>query len=386
MKPRTYKDKLTLDGRLKLVPGVNAAKVAKAKELTEKHLAGDRVASAVLEEVMTTSDAMFNVAHLATLNFVADYDEAPRQWQKIATVRPTSDFRDVTLYSIQRSWTDGDGESNVLGAHGEAPVVPEGTPYPYAYIKGEVNQGGKLEKRGFKTDFTLESRINDSMGIIDALPQMMKDTSLDTEEAWVFSAIANLTSASDLAGGTVPTGATVLPNAAFSRDAAIRAAIELSERKINGRNIQVNGSFNLLCPIGQGIFYNFVLNQTLAAFESNGTPNYLYQINGGYNPLAGVDVVETEWLTGAAWALIPKPRTTRRPVIEKLELKGYETPQLFVENINGTYFGGSGTAKAWGFEGNFDTDSTTLKLRQFGKGIIWDGGLAIVRSNGTGVA
>lgn len=385
MTNKVYKDKLTLDGRLKLVPGVTAAKVGKVKELTEAHLAGDRIATATLQEVMTTSDAVFNVAHLASLNFVPDYDEAPRKWEKIAKVRPVSNFKDATLYSIQRGWTDGDGESNVIGAHGEAPVIPEATPYPYAYIKGEVNQGGKIEKRGFKTDFTLEARINDSMGIIDELPRMMREVSLDTEEAWVFSTFANLPAASKLAGGDVPTGATVPVNAAFSRDAIIRALIELPQREIEGRKIMVNGGYNLLVPVGQSPFVNFVLNQTLAAFESNGTPNYLYQINGGYNPLASVDVIETEWLTGDAWILMPKPGTTRRPVLDLLKLRGYETPQLFVENITGTYIGGSGTARQWGFDGSFDTDSTTLKLRQFGKGIVWDSGKAIVTSTGAGV-
>ena len=382
---KEYKNKLTLDGRLKLVPGVTAAKVTKVKELTEAHLQGDRVATATLQEVMTTSDAVFNVAHLATLNSVPDYDEAPRNWQKIANVRPVSDFRDVTLYSIQRGWTDGDGDSNVIGSHGEAPVIPEATPYPYAYIKGEVNAGGRLEKRGFKTDFTLEARINDSMGLIDELPRMMNEVALDTEEAWVFSTFANLPATSKLAGGEVPTGATVAVNAAFSRDAIIRALIELPQREIKGRKIQVNGGYNLLVPIGQAPFVNFVLNQTLAAFESNGTPNYLYQINGGYNPLASVDVVETEWLSGTAWVLMPKPGATRRPVMELLKLRGYETPQLFVENITGTYIGGSGLARQWGFDGSFDTDSTTLKMRQFGKGIVWDNGLSIVTSTGAGV-
>ena len=100
MATKEYKNKLTLDGRLKLVPGVTAAKVTKVKELTEAHLQGDRVATATLQEVMTTSDAVFNVAHLATLNSVPDYDEAPRQWQKIANVRPVSDLSRPSRVSL----------------------------------------------------------------------------------------------------------------------------------------------------------------------------------------------------------------------------------------------------------------------------------------------
>jgi hypothetical protein len=383
MAARVYKNKLTLDGRLKLVPGVSAAKVKAVKDLTERHLAGDRIASATLLEVMTTSDAMFNMAHLATLNFVPNFDEAARKWQQIATVRAVPDFKPPTLFSINKSWTDGDGESNVLGAHGEAPEVPEGSAYPYAYISGQVNAGAGIKKRGFKTDWTLEARINDSLGVIDALPEEMRAVALDTEEADVFGAlIAQTPVGSQLAGGTVPTGATVPVNAAFSRDALIRAIIELSLRQVNGRVIQITGGYNLLVPVGQSIYVNFILNQTLAAFESNGTPNLLYQIAGGYNPLANVTPIETEWLTGTQWMLMPAKGATRRPVLDRLELRGYQTPQLFVKNDGGNYVGGAAVSP---FEGSFDADVITLKLRQFGGAVVWDNGAAIVKSSGAGV-
>lgn len=377
---RTYKNPFTLDGRIKSQVGVTQTKVKAVKELLDKRNSGDLVAAAMLREVLTTSDAIFNFAHLTNLNFVPNFDEAERNWRKAAQVRTNDDLKETTLYSLQSSWTDGDGESNVLGAHGEAPTIPEGSPYPYAYISGEVNQGAKVEKKGFKTDWTLEARINDGMRALDDLPDEMLKVSLDTEEAWVFNALvggANVT----LAGGLVPTGATVPANAPFSRDAAIRAIIELSERKINGRNIQVNGGYNLIVPIGQAVFVNFVLNQTLTQIENGSAPLYVYQVNGGYNPLASIDVIESEWVTGTAWYLMPKPGTTRRPVLEKLQLRGYETPQLFVENLAGNYVGGG---QASPFEGNFDADVITLKLRYFGGGVVWDGGQAIVKSLGTG--
>ena len=388
MAARVYKNKLTLDGRLKLVPGVSAPKVKAVKELSEKHLAGDRIASATLLEALTTSDAMFNMAHLATLNFVPNFDEAPRKWSQIAGIRQVPDFKSPTLWSINKSWDDGDGDgsSAVLGANGEAPVIPEGTPYPYAYIAGEVNAGTGIKKRGFKTDWTLEARINDALGVIDMLPDEMRKVSLDTEEADVFGAlIAGVPTGSKLAGGTVPTGATVAVNAPLSRDALIRALMELALRTINGRVIQVNGGYNLLVSVGQGIYANYILSQTLTAFESNGTagsvPNFVYQINGGYNPLANITVIETEFLTGAAWMLLPAKGTTARPVLERLELRGYQTPQLFVKNDGGVYVGGSAVSP---FEGSFDSDSITLKLRQFGGGVVWDLGKAIVKSDGSG--
>lgn len=377
---RTYKNPFTLDGRVKPRVGVNQTKVKAVQELTERHLQGDRIATAQLLEVLTTSDAIFNFSHLTNLNFVPQYDEAERQWRKVAGTRTVDDLKPVSLYSLQASWTDGDGESNVLGAHGEAPTIPEATPYPYAYIAGEVNQGAKISKKGFKTDWTLEARINDGMRALDDLPSQMLEVSLDTEESEVFGALIGGATVT-LAGGPVPTGATVLPNAAFSRDAIIRAMMELGERTIGGRKIKVNGGYNLIVPVGQAIFVNFVLNQTLNEIQTGTNPQFVYQVNGGYNPLASVDVIESEWVTGTKWYLMPKPGATRRPVLERLSLRGFETPQLFVEDVAGLYIGGG---KVSPFEGSFDNDSITLKLRQFGGGVVWDGGQSIVYSEGDG--
>lgn len=376
MAARTYKDKLTLDGRLKKVPGVTPAKVKAVASLLEGHLAGDFMATAKLTEALTTSDAIFNLAQLASIQFVENYDEADRGWTGIAGTRTVPDLKPVTLYSLNRQWTDGNGESNVLSEHGAAPVIPEGTPYPYAYISGEVASGASVVKRGFKTDWTLEARINDGLAALERLPQEMLEVSLDTESADVWGAlVTQKTAASTLQGGTNPDGTVVVDNAPISRAAIIRAIINLSERKINGRAIQITGGYNLVVPIGQAQFVQFILNQTVAQIADG---DYLYNITG-YNPLANVTPVESEWVTGSEWYLLPKPGATRRPVLERLNLRGYETPQLFAHNVTGSYVGG-GTVSP--FEGSFDADVITLKLRQFGGGVLWDGGASIVYSDG----
>lgn len=378
---REYKDNFTLDGRVKVVPGVTKRKVEAVRDLTEKHLRGDRIASATLHEALTSSDAIFSAAHLATLNFLPNYDEAPREWRSVAGVRPVPDFRPATLFSISRSWTDGNGESNVLTAGGGAPTIPEGTAYPYAYVSGQSAQGGSVTKKGLKTDWTLESRINDGLGVIDELPGELNNVALDTEEEEVFGALTTFVRANsqtELDGGLVPTGVTVLPNAPFSRDALIRAIIELSEREVDGRKIRVTGGYNVLVPVGQGIFAQFVLNQTFAEAKDG---NFVLNIEG-YNPLAGVSVIESDYVTGSEWIVLPKPGATRRPVLDRLTLRGFETPQLFVDNHVGIPLGAASISP---FEGSFAADVITLKLRQFGGGAVWDNGAGIVYSDGTGV-
>lgn len=379
-----YEDKFTLDGRLARVRHVSEKKVEAVKHLLEAHLSGDRIKSAILHEALTTSDAIFNLAYLANLNFVPNFEAADRNWQSIAGTRQVPDLKPVTLYSLNRSWTDGNGNSNVLSEHGAAPRIPEGTAYPYAYIAGEVQEGAGASKKGLKTDWTLESRINDGLGAIENLPDQLLEVSLDTEEEEVWGAlITQLTAASDLDGGVTYEGVTVPANAPLTRDSLIQAQAELGAREINGRKIKVTGGFNLIVPIGRGQYANYVLNTTFGSFNTNpaaGTANRVFAVNGP-DPLAGIDVIESEWVDGTEWILIPKKGATRRPVLERLVLRGYETPQLFVDNHVGSAVGGGAISP---FEGDFDADVITLKLRQFGGGILWDQGLAVVRSSGAG--
>lgn len=372
------KNPLTANGRIKLDPRVNRTRLNKVKSLYEAHQEGDGVAMAQLMEVLTTSDGSANFAHLATMNFLPNYDKADRIWTQVAGVRDVPDFNAVRLWTLAMVPDNGDGDgAPVLGEHGEAPTIPEAAPYPYVYITGQSEQSGSVTKKGFKTDWTLESRINDGMGVIDELPRMMLEASLDTEESEVFTPLS--TAGVALAGGTVPTGATVPANAALSRDALIRAQMELVQRTINDRKITVNGGYNLLVAPGQGIYANFILNQTLTGFEKSSDPKWIYQVTGTYNPLANISVLETDWLSSAEWKLVPKPGATRRPVVERLRLRGYQTPQLFVETSGSSLIG---STQVSGFEGSFMNDSITLKLRQFGGGVVYDEGKAIVTSTG----
>jgi hypothetical protein len=375
----------TLDGRLKPGPEVTPRKVAAVKELLDAHLGGNRVASAQLQEVLTTSDAIFNLAYLTNLNFVPQYDAIDRSaTMAVAGSRVVPDFRPATLYSLNRSWTDGNGGSQVLGSHGEAPVIPEGTAYPYAYISGEVSQGAGVLKRGLQTDWTLESRINDGLAALDNLPQDLLQVAADTEVADVWGALATQTTQSAIVGGTNPDGTVVTPNPVLSRAALIWAQYEVSQRQISGRYIQNTGGWTLVVPIGRTAYANWILFQSLGQINTNpaaGTAEYVYGYNGP-DPLAGIEVLESEWLTGNAWMLIPKVGGTRRPVVERLSLRGFETPTLAVDNHTGNYISGSAATP---FEGNFSADVITLKLRQFGGGVVWDNGLAIAKSSGAGV-
>lgn len=380
-----FSDEFTRGGKLRPVPGVTEDKVAAVAELINDTMNGSRIAEGTLKEAMTSTDAVFNLAYLTELEVLSDFDKVEnRNWSKIATTRQVSDFRNVTLYSLRPDWSAG----GTLG-NGEpvfvAPRVPEGALYPYAYLEQESDQQvGGIIKRGFKTGFTFEQFINDAVGFLQALPESMRGIAEDTDEWEVFNALlTGVTAAEQVQGGPIPFGedvATVLPNAPISRNALIRAMIELGERRINDRPVVVSGGWSLVIPAGQRLWVEYLLNNVQGpnGFNDGG---FDFTING-YNPLAGIEIIESEFITDTTWFLIPKANQARRPVLQLLRLVGHDVPELRVQGNTGSYVGG-GTVSP--FEGSFDNDSADFRLRMFTKGILWSKEL-VVWSNGTGVA
>ena len=380
---KTFTNPFTADGAAKPQVGVTREKVAYATELIQETMNGNRAAKGVLEEAMVSTDAIFNVAHIAQVQLIQDFPKTEdADWSSIATARTVPDFRPATLYSLRPDWSAG----GTLGS-GEptwvAPKVPEAANYPYAYLTEEVDQAaGGIVKRGFKTGFTFEAFINDSIGFLQALPTSMLDIAVDTDKWEVFSAlISGVGATQQLDGGSIPYGedvATVAPNAPISRNALIRAMIELGEREINGRKVIVSGGYTLVIPAGQKLWVDYILNniEGPTGYEDG---SFTFTING-YNPLAGIEVIESEFVTGTAWYLIPKANSARRPVLELLRLVGHENPEVRVQGNTGTYVGGGAVNP---FEGSFDNDTADFRLRMFSKGQLWTPDL-VVWSNGTG--
>lgn len=376
---KTYKNPFTLDGRLTPPAGVTKKKVDAVRDLVESALKGNRLALGRLEEAITTSDASLNLAYLVNLNVLPQYDEAERVWTQVAGTRRVSDFRPATLYSLFGEWEDGVlGEKGAAGTPRHiAPTVPEGAPYPYSVMAGEESQGAGVQKRGFKTRFTFEAFINDALGFLAALPDQMLQVALDTEEYEVFTAlISGVGAGQQLAADTNPDGTSVVANAPLTREALIAAKAQVAQREINGRKIRVTGGWNLIVPVGRGDYAQFVINQSLAQIQDGN----LVLTPGNYNPLSDIRVIESEYVTGTAWYLVPRPGATRRPVVERLQLIGHEAPELRVQNLTGSYVGGGAVSP---FEGDFDTDSAEFRLRVIGNGTLWTPD-AIVWSTGAG--
>lgn len=366
-----YKDQFTLDGKIKpLAPYVTRKKVEEADRLLSSALRGDRIASGKLAEVMTTSDLKFNLAHLITVTALPQFEEAERTWSQIAGVRTVPDFSPVRLQSIF-------GDLTGAGIHEDGGLVrvPEDTPYPYVSVTGVEAFYSKVSKFGAKFGFSWESRVNDVEGFFDNIPSELVSAALDTEEREVYTALKSTTTS--LAGGTLPDGTVVPANAPVSVNAIAQAIYELETTEINGRQVGASSNgYNVVVPIGRKRFLDYEMSQNILAIQDGSIT-----FSGGDRSWMGsATIIESEYLTGTEWYLLPKPGGVRRPVLELGRLRGYEAPELRVHGDTGQYIGGSAVSP---FEGNFDTDAIDFRIRMVCGGILWDDSF-VIKSTGAG--
>lgn len=374
-----YKDILTLDGKIRgAQPGVSARKIEAVASLIQGAMRGDAIKAGTLQEVMTTSDAPFNAAHLVTAQVIEQFDAAPRTWSDIADVRTVQDFRPVALYSAF-----GEAAGAGIRQGGGAARVPEAAPYPYVTVAGKEAFYQKLAKNGVKFGITWEALINDPAGVWSQMPGELLQIALDTEEAEVYDALIQGVAAAgasvELAGGTLPDGEVVAANAAATPAAIWQAIIELANRTVNGRKVGQLSGYTVVVPAGQKMFLDWKLSQAVISIQ-DGSVTFG---PGDRSVFGSLKVVESDkiGLTNAnEWYLLPTKGAYRRPVLELLRLRGYERPEIRVSNATGNYLGGGAIAP---FEGSFDNDTVDMRLRYVAGGALWSAD-AVVYSDGTG--
>lgn len=370
-------DAFTLNGRIKPSSHlVTRAKVQAADKLLAEALRGNKIAEGQLAEVHTTSDLKFNIAHLITSVALPQFDEAPRSWSQVAGVRVVPDFGPVRLQSLYGSLTGAGVHEN-----GGLNVVPEGSPYPHVTVTGQEAFYAKLRKLGAKFGFTFEASVSDIVGFFQAIPTELVELALDAEEREVYDALNNGTT-TELGTVTLPDGTVVPPNSPLTPEAIWAAIIQLSNVEINGRKVGRASGYNVIVPVGVKEYIDWKLNQPIISIDETTSTGSIRLGAGDRSALNGVTVVETASLTGNEWIILPKPGAIRRPVLELLRLRGYESPELRVHGDTGTYVGGAAVSP---FEGNFDTDEISYRIRYVAGGVLWSSAYSL-RSDGTGEA
>lgn len=370
---KEYKDQFTLDGNLKPAhPSVTRAKVDAADKLMTEALRGNKIASGQLAEAFATSDLKFSLAHLVSATVIPQFEAAPRTWDDIATVRTVPDFGPVRLQSIFGSLT-GSG----IHEDGGLVTVPEAALYPHVTITGVESFYAKVAKYGARFAYTWEAGINDVEGFFGELPGELLQAALDTEEREVYDAVTSTTN--ELAGGTLPDGTVVPVNSALTPAAIWQAIIELSTTVVNGRMVgRSRNGYNVLVPVGTKYYIDWSLNQAIISIQDGA----ITFGPGDRSVFANVTTIESPYVTGTNWYVLPKKGGLVRPVVELGRLRGHEAPELRINNDTGLYVGGSAVSP---FEGSFENDTVDLRVRMVCGGILWDEDL-VIHSEGDGNA
>ena len=369
-----YKDEFTLDGRLKPANrNVTRAKVEAADRLMQDAMRGDRIAAGKLAEAFTTSDLPFSVAHLINAVTIPQFDEAERTWTQVAGTRTVNDFSPVRLQSLFASVTGSGVHEN-----GGLVTIPENAPYPHITVSGQEAMYSKLTKAGARFSWSWESQVNaDPVGFFESIPGELLSLALDTEEREVYEALVNGTT-THLGSQTLPDGTVVPADAPISPEAIWAAIIQLQNVEVNGRKVGRATGYNVVVPAGTKDFIEYALNRQIIQVQ-DGLITYG---PGDTSALANVSVVETSFLTGTQWIVLPKPGAIRRPVLELLRLRGYEQPELRVQASASNYTGGGVVSP---FEGDYEADEISMRVRFVAGGVMWDSSYSVV-SDGDGAA
>lgn len=360
-----FKNKFDLDGLLAVPKGVTVESVQKVQRLVEHAKRGSYLAEAQLKESLMSGDLASSVTHFLNVITIPQLpDDKERPIAALAGIRTVPDFRPAVLYSLY-----GDAEGPGVLADGSAPRVPQGTPYPVVTVKGKESAYAKIAKRGNRVNWDFEDFINDTVGVLDGIPGMLREIALDTEWNEVGEAIVGATIT--LTAQTLPDGTSVPANAPVSANAIMAAIQALSVRQVHGKKIGTLGGYNVVVPVGKKLSVEYDIRKALGITAilppSTGGPAYIGPDNSILNT---VTVIEHDKATGTEWFLLPKPGAYRRPVVDLLRLRGYEQPELRVQANGGDGF-------------SFDADTAAMRLRFIVGAARWFDE-AIVKSEGDG--
>lgn len=358
---------LTCGGRLTVSPFVTERSLGRMAQIVEGMrlggFAGDR-ARMDFREALSTSDAPYSFAHLVNVRNLPLYDEAPIEWNKIATSEPVPDFRPQSFYTLQSNFeTLAHGAGT--GGNVVAPKVPELAPYTEAYGYREEAVQVAVEKRGFKWFTSLERVVNDPSRAYRNVPEDMLKVGLKTDEYVVFSALVDgASSASQLAGGVDPiTGATIPVNAKFS-PAAVRVLLsEIASRTDSaGNKIPVASRYQVVVSSGEGDVAQWMLDRERGIISiQDGSVKYGAPGGAGLNRIAGV--IESEFIPAGQWYLVPDAGTTVRPSLVRVTLAGYTSPEVYTQGSPTPVLGGASSDPFKAFD--WDLDAAGFKYRQF---------------------
>ena len=333
---------------------VRSKALVEAAELWTKAWGGDRIAAAVVNEALTTSDLFKSATgDLLDRELLNVYQDVPGVWQQFASRTTVRNFKPKKLVDI-------------MGGRTGLDVVPELTEYPYAMSDTNEYQIA-AKKFGRRFGYSWEAGVNDDIDELRQIPSRFGTAAQLTEERAALEAIVTVATGAPLAsffkdyatgGAAANLGYASFNNStdAALTSAALEAGIQsISTRKDAEGNLVPNNGLVLM--VGPALQFTAQRILNAATIETtNGTKKVSEP-----NPFKGaVRLVVNPMLAGVSWFLLPDPSRAARPAVAVAFLAGYETPDLRVSANTGSRVGGGSISPE---EGDFEIDGVWYRVR-----------------------
>lgn len=363
-----------------------------------------------LQEALATSDFPNYFGDVIDRAVLASYLETPYTWNMIAAKRSVNDFRPVRDFRI-------DGGTGLLGGTapsssttltaGQPLPLTQGSQYPEDYLT-DAAYTYRLFKRGKRMPFFWETIMNDDLNAIKDTPARFGRGARRDEEYFVTTLFANgvssITTASSN-GAAVPAlystanknivnatnagGAFTTNNPVLSITALQQAIVVMMQQlDTTGQPISIEAMTLVVPPALKTVAMNILNTDYVYMADQGGTQQIngsnlsatvaqqLHAMNWAKNIVRlavnyYLPIVDTTY-GHTGWYLFSNPENGR-PALEMGQLRGHETPELFMKLPNSVAISegamgpgpGSipGTTNMSPLEGDFDTDSIHYKIR-----------------------
>ena len=325
----------------------------------------------LLSEAISTSD--LNAAFVTNINaaVLKQYGEAELQWGKIAKRNTVQDFKPV--YFKEFDW---DFDLQISELHGfQVPSgslarVPELDEYPTFRFSNAEKQF-QIHKSGARLPFSWEAVINDEWGFISSIPGELTSRALRTEESEVVSSFVSATGPrADVFTAGVNPVKTAFP---LTLDNLKQLKQEVSQRKVNGRNITVSRYALVVPPALEETARAILAISQYEESVTNGLTSRKYIVSTANSNVELVVMPSLNWVDKSAnadqtWYLLPAGGTdgTRDSILQNF-LRRHETPELRISGNTGNYLGGGAVP---GLEGSLLNDDVQYRVRHVVTGFV----------------
>lgn len=263
----------------------------------------------------------------------------------------------------------------INGLMGPMQIVEELGEYPQEKLAEGVYSYA-LKKRGKVVPFSLESYLNDDLGIFDTIPAQLAMSAATTRDRFLTTLFWNSNGPLDAFFAHSTLGQKGVSNLPLTADNLGTAIAQMTGSGATSGYV-VDGSpmvnvpkYLVVCPALQILAMQILESAALAYTGTSTATLPTLNVLGRFNLTLIVDpwlpLIVTSGTKGqTTWALFSETI----PAAEIGYLAGHEEPELFIQSSNAIGLGGAASAS---FNGNFYNDAIAYKMRYIFDGVALD--------------